>query len=276
MEQDHFLKYLDQVTSPERKLVFQDAIQALKQAGILDHVFWIDQMMEQDDLGDATDFLRDVEDMLRGAIASLMLRFGVRLDDQCPLVLSTDILKAIAAMDNWDDKAALSNLAELNEPPEAILSEMLQVTGSHHSAVYLPHLFYVSQNLIDRIDRLNAANWDAALPSREEHERAQTRLSAFYAGYSAPILSQAISEMLLIGGDYKGLLSSYEADVQKLAMEPAVNELVGFALASDLPNGDALKKAILDECQGWWDGDTNNATKLSSLVTERLKKANAL
>jgi hypothetical protein len=276
MEQGHFLKYLDQVTSPERKLVFQNAMDALTQAGIQDHSFWVDQMMEQDDLGDATDFLRDVEEMLKGAIASLMLRFGVRLDDSCPLALSTDILQAISRMDNWDDKAALSNLAELDETPEVILAEMLQVTGTRHSNDYLPHLFYVSQALIDRIDQLNATVWDAALPSREDHERAQSRLVAFFAGYSAPILSQAISEMLLIGGDYKGLLSSYEAEIQKLAMEPAVNELVGFALASELPNGEVLKKAVLDECQGWWDGDTNNATKLNGLVVERLKKANVL
>jgi hypothetical protein len=276
MVQGHFLTYLDGITTPERKLTIQNACLALTQLGVKDHEFWIDQMMEQDDLGDATDFLRDVDDMLCGAIHAVVLQFGVRLDDNCDTAMSADILMALKAMDNWQDKAALSNLAELDDTPESILSMMLAVTGQHHDTDYIHHLSYVSQSLIDRIDQLNESNDGSMLPTAEEHSRAQDRLRAYFASYSAPILSQAISEMLLIGGDYKGLISSYEKHIQELALEPAVNELTGFALASELPNGEKLKEAILAECQGWWDGNTDNATKVASLVTDRLKKAGAL
>lgn len=276
MDQGHFLTYLDGITTPERKLTFQTACRALTHIGVRDHEFWIDQMMEQDDLGDATDFLRAVEDLLNGAIHSVVMQFGVRLDDDCQMALSTDILTALQAMDNWEDKSALSNLAELDDTPESILSMMLAVTGTHPDTDYIHHLTYVSQALIDRIDQLNASTDESAMPSREEHERAQARLRAYFTTYSAPILSQAISEMLLIGGDYHGIVSSYEKALQALDMEHAINELTGFALASELPNGEALKAAILAEGQGWWDGNTDNATKVNALVTDRLKKAGAL
>lgn len=276
MDQGHFLTYLDGVTTPERKLTFQNACKALTRIGVKDHEFWIDQMMEQDDLGDATDFLRAVDDLLNGAIHSVVMQFGIRLDDDCSTALSTDILTALQAMDNWEDKSALSNLAELDDTPESILSMMLAVTGTHHDTDYIHHLTYVSQSLIDRIDQLNVSNDEALMPTREEHERAQTRLRTYFATYSAPILSQAISEMLLIGGDYKGIVSSYEKTLQGLDMEQAINELTGFALASELPNGEKLKEAILAEGQGWWDGDTANATKVNAMVTDRLKKAGAL
>lgn len=276
MDQGHFLTYLEGVTTPERKLTFQNACKALTQVGISDHEFWIDQMMEQDDLGDATDFCRDVEDLLNGAIHSVVMQFGVRLDDDCTTAMSTDILMALQAMDNWEDKSALSDLAEMDDTPESILSMMLAVTGTHHDTDYIHHLTYVSQSLIDRIDQLNVASDESLMPTREEHERAQTRLRAYFATYSAPILSQAISEMLLIGGDYHGIVSCYEKSLQGLDMEQAINELTGFALASELPNGESLRTAILAEGQGWWDGDTGNATKVYAMVTDRLKKVGVL
>jgi hypothetical protein len=276
MDQGHFLTYLDGITTPARKLTMQNACKALTAIGVRDHEFWIDQMMEQDDLGDATDFLRDVEDLLCGAIHSVVMQFGARLDDECSTAMSTDILMALQAMDNWEDKSALSNLAEMDDTPESILSMMLAVTGTHHDTDYITHLTYVSQSLIDRIDLVNQNNDQSAMPTREEHERAQTRLRTYFATYSAPILSQAISEMLLIGGDYKGIVSCYEKSLQGLDMEQAINELTGFALASELPNGEPLKTAIIAEGQGWWDGNTDNATKVAAMVTDRLKKAGAL
>jgi len=276
MLRDPFLQFLDRATTAERKLVFQNAYLILAHAGLRDHVFWIDQMMESDEETDTSSFLFTIETLLNGAIHDTVLQFGVRLDDACPLAMSTEILQGILAMDNWDDAEALSNAAEIDESSEVALAAMLAIVGAHHEADYLPHLTSVSLNLINRIDAVNQTTYAGVLPTTEEHARAHERLTMFFATYSAPILSHAISEMLLIGGDYKGLVSNYESSISTLAMVEAVNELVGFALASDLPNGAALQQAVLNESQGWWDGDVTNATKLAALISERLKKANAL
>lgn len=276
MVQDPFLQFLNSVTTVERKLAFQNAYQVLLQVGLRDHVFQIDQMMESDEDTDTGDFLNAVESLLNGAIFSIVMQFGVRLDDACPMAMSAEILQGLLALDNWSDPEALSTAAEIDETPEVALAAMLAIVGAHHEADYLPHLTSVSLNLINRIDEINQTFAAGALPTPEEHTRAHERLAAFFATYSAPILSHAISEMLLIGGGYKGLVSNYESQITGLPMEEAVNELVGFALASELPNGELLQQAVLAECQGWWDGDAANATKLAALVKERLKKANAL
>lgn len=273
--QDHFSKYLDQTATPERKLLLQNAIETLSQAGREDHVFFIDQMMEEEDVGDAGDFLLRVHVMLNQANHVMLKQFGVTLDDDCELDMSTDILKGILSMDNWSDPASISKQCESTETSEVVLATLLELVGAYHESDYLPHLERVSGDLIDRIDTLNQTFDDSALPSEEERERAQRRVEAFFARYSAPILSQAIGEMLLIGGGYHGLMEPYSEAIGDLPMDTAVNELVGFALASDLPN-EKLTDAIAEECQGWWDGDATKAASLSGMVRKRLKDANVL
>jgi hypothetical protein len=188
MMQDHFLQYLDRVTTPERKLAFQNAYQTLSQLGIADHVFWIDQMMEQDDLGDASDLLLEVENMLNGAMHSLLTQFGVIVDFDCPMAMSADMMMAILRLDNWEDPAVILATAEMDETPEVTLAALMAITGTKQEAEYLPHLTRVHLSLINRVAAVNQTSEDAALPTREEHERAQTRLDAYFAAYSAPIL----------------------------------------------------------------------------------------
>jgi hypothetical protein len=148
----------------------------------------------------------------------------------------------------------------------------LEIVGGYHEADYLPLLERVSVDLIERIDTLNQTFDSSALPSDEERARAQKRVEQFFAHYSAPILSQAISEMLLIGGGYHALMEPYSETISNQPIETSVNELVGFALASDLED-EALEAAIAAECQGWWDANPAIATQLSTLVRARLKEA---
>lgn len=276
MIEDHFLTYLDQVTTVERKLVFQNAIETLTAAGIAGHEFQIDQMMESDDLGDASDFLLEVEVMLNTTIHLILKQFGVSLDDECPLPMATDILKALLAMDNWSDPASLSSACEAHETSEEILATLLDLTGNHRETDYIVHLAHVTPELIQRIDDVNHVIPENALPTLEERDRAIDRLKAFFAHYNAPILSQAVADLLLIGADYHAMMEHYEEAISSLDMEPAVNELVGFALASDLPNGKGLIHAIEEECQGWWDGHVGHASKIASLIEQRLSTVGVL
>lgn len=273
--QDHFLQYLDQTVPPEGKLLYQEAIETLIKAGIQDHVFLIDQMMEQDDLGDAGSFILRVNALLVEAIHSLMLLFGVTLAPECPLDICTDILKGTLAMDNWSDPQSLAGACDTSEGTESAFATLLGLVTQRHETDYLPQLQRVSPSMIDRIDALNQSFHEDALPSDEERMRAQARLNTFFAHCSAPILSQAIGEMLLLGGSYQGLLAQYEEEVSALPMESAVNELVGFALASDL-EASAIEAAILAESQGWWDANPSAAKQLSTLVRTRLKEAAVL
>lgn len=277
MEEEHFVNYLGQITTQERKLVFRNAIEVLTRSGLKDHSFWIDQLMEEADPGDTSDWLLSIEEMLNGAIHSLLEQFGIKLDANCSLEMSTQIFSAILTMDNWSDKTTLSSLAEMDETAEVILAEMIATITSNDAAVYLPHLTFVDRSLIDRIDEVCGNSvYPGQMPTAEEEERARHRVAIYFQTYSAPILSQAISEMLLLGADYNGLLSNYEPVLQPLEKEAAINELVGFALASDLPDGESLKKAIAKEAQGWYDGKVENATIFNYWIEERLKTVGAL
>ncbi len=267
-----FLTFLDTCVSAERKLVFQDALNTLAQANLHDAMFYIDQMMEQDDMDDTSAFLDTIEHMLMNVMHAALSSFGILVDDHASLALLTDMFKAILAMDNWSDPAALSTVCESDEGVEEILATLMAVTGSLHESDYLTHLMRVSPDLIERIDTLNQTFTDSALPTAEERSRAQRRTETYLATYSAPILSQAISEMLLIGGGFPGVMSAYVEAISALPLESAINEVVGFALTSDLPDKE-LAKAILTDVQGWWEASQSAAVQ--ALVTTRLHKATA-
>lgn len=268
--QDHFLKYLDQVASVEAKLMYQDAMETLTRAGISDHEYFIDEMMETDE-SDAGTFLVKVNALLSGALHTLMLRFGVSVDNSCPLDISTDILKGTLAMDNWSDPESLSGACDISEGAEAAFAGMLSIVTSRHETDYLPQLLRVSPDLIARVAALNQTFSSDSLPPTHVRQRAQRRLEAYFTKRDAPILSRAIREMLLLGGSYQGLLSQYADVISALPIDSAINELVGFALASDLEDGE-LADAIAGECQGWWDDKPDNALRASAAIRTQLKE----
>lgn len=271
MQTNEFLNYLNDVVTPERKLVFQGAIETLIAAGNRDVEYYIDQTTQQEDLGETNDFLDEIEQLLAGALFGVISNFGVTLEPGTPMVIATDVLRGLRALGNWGEPGAIAAVCEQNESPEAILADLLALVGRFHSVEFLPHLTRVSEALIERIDALNPDLDPGVLPSEEERRRAVDRTRRYMEKATAPILSLALSEMLLIGGGYQAMMEPYHDRISELTLPGAVNELVGFALASELTN-DALEAAILTECQGWANDHPGAATQADALVKARLKE----
>lgn len=267
MDNEPIVKYLDTVVTPERKLVLVEAMRALTRTGLQDHAFHLNQILESQEEQDDV-ILSRIDDLLQNLIDDSLLNFGIVIDPDTPLAIRTAMLNGVLSLDDWSDPEAIQQLCEANDEADGILATLLELVTQISHAEFALYLRRVSPDLIDRIDDVHQRYLPDAMPSAEERERAKTRTERFLAQANAPILSQAIADLLLFGGDYHAMLEPYEEQVAALDQAQALPELVGFALASELAD-EALQAAIEKESQGWWEGPS--VTQAVNQITRLLK-----
>lgn len=270
MDNEPIVAYLENVVSQERKLVMVEAMRALTHLGIQDHAFLLNQIMEsQEEETDAV--LAQMDILLQNALHDCLRNFGVEIDPTAPMAIRTAMLNGLQSLDNWSDPEAIQSLCDTDDDAEGILASLLELVTETSHAEYALYLVRVSPSLIDRIDDVHQRYLPEAMPSSEEHDRALARTQKLLAKTPVPILSQAIADLLLFGGDYHSLLGLHEEAIAKLDQKGAIPELVGFALASELPDAE-LEAAILKETQGWWEGPsmTQATHQVTALLHEVL------
>lgn len=267
MNNEPLLTYLDNVVTPERKLVLVEAMRVLTRLGLQDHAFFIQELFESQEEDD-TVLLRRLDELLQNALHDSLQNFGIQIDPETPLAMRTAMLNGVLSLDDWSDPEAIQSLCDANDAPDGILASLLELVTETSHAEYALYLRDVSETLIERIDEIHHRYLPDAMPDTDVQERARQRTERFLAQANAPILSQALADLLLVGGDYHALLEPYEDQIAKLDMAQAIPELVGFALTSELADNQ-LQAAIEHESQGWWEGPS--MTKAVNLVTSLLK-----
>lgn len=267
MDNEPIVKYLDMVVTPEHKLVLVEAMRSLTRLGLQDHAFFLNEILEsQEEENDVV--IARIDDLLQNAIHDSLRNFGIEIDPTTPLKLRTDILNGVLSLDDWSDPEAIQQLCDADDEADGILASLLELVTQTSHAEYALYLRRVSPNLIERIDDVHQRYLPDAMPSMEEHNRAKMRTERFLAQQTSPILSQALADMLLFGGDYHALLEPYAESIAALDQKEAVQELVGFALVSELAD-DKLQAAIEKESQGWWEG--TSMTQAVNQITTVLK-----
>lgn len=266
---NHFLNYLDLVAPPERKLLFENALEALQSAGIDDAQFLIDQMMESSRYGSSDDFLAEVHELLRGTIHSLLIRFGIGVEPDTELAISTDMLVGVLALDKWDDNETLAATCESSDDPAEVLSSLLGIVTTRHEDEYLRVLVHVNGALIDRVEEVNSKTYQDLLPTDAERSLALRRLDLFAQTHQAPIAQGALHDRLLVGGDYHATVEIYHHELAELEVDQAIMEFTAFALVSNLPTA-SLGDAIAAQLNGWWTPQTAShiANQARALVKE--------
>lgn len=269
MDNEPIVKYLDTVVTPERKLVVVEAMRSLTRLGIQDHAFYVNEILESPEEENDV-ILSRIDVLLQNAIHDSLRNFGIEIDPTTPLKMRTDILNGVLSLDDWSDPEAIQQLCDADDEPEGILATLLELVTQTSHAEYVLYLRRVSPAFIERVDDVHHRYLPEAMPSTEEHDRAKVRTERFLAQQNAPILSQALADLLLFGGDYHALIEPYEAAIAKLDQKEAIPELVGFALVSELPDA-KVQAAVEKESQGWWEGPS--MTQAIHQITALLKGA---
>jgi hypothetical protein len=267
---NEILNYMEHAAPIERVSVSKRAIDALIGSGHRDLEFYLYQLFNEGNVGDSGEFLGQVDATLMGALHAVLRKFGIHCDDDTPLVMLTDIFNGVLCLDNWDDKASIAALCDMEETSDVILAACLELVGHRHEAEYLQVFTYVSDALIERIAHVNAVPGQENLPTTQVRAHALSRVRRFLAVAVSPIFSQAIGEMLLIGGDYKALMSLYGEGVERLDMDDAIPALVGFACASALPD-DQIVSTLMDQIHGWWTDSPNAPAQANARIDTLLR-----
>lgn len=241
--------YLDVTATPEQRAVCLDACRTLAEAGLTDHEFLIDQELAVAESYDG-DFLIHLQDeLLKPILVNVLREFGVRLSEEATLAQFTDVLKALHALDNYEDRQSVLGYCESNDGAEAALADILELLGAYHSTEYLTVLDYVSPSTLERIAEICsrtdveilAANMEALAPLQIRVTK-YLRLPEMQE-LKDSVFRQALTDGLRLGLSMDLLIAPYRAQLDALPPPQLLLELVGFALASG--NDDAFIRTVL-------------------------------
>lgn len=271
MVSNEFLEFIGAFATPERTQVFRSAITLLFKLGNSNIEDALDQLLNEPDHGSEDAFLATADAILTGAVTATLSLFGVTVVPDTPLKPCSDLLEALTRMEDWEEPGSLLAKASVDESPEAVLCDLCEYVGCGDSSELIDQVERVSPSLIERLECVLKERIARASGPDAVAQRATRRVSIYLTMAKPPIFSQALREMLRMGQDFKKATDPYEEAISALKYEAAIPELVGFALASALPD-EGLNEAIQQEAKGWWDDTVTAPSKIQNLIQMLLQE----
>ena len=268
--------YLEATATPEQRAVCLDACQSLVEAGITDHSFLIEQELAVADSYDGDFLIHLQEETLKPIYVNILREFGVRLTEEATLARHVDVLKALHALDNYEDQQSLLGFCESNDGAEAALADILQLLGAYDSTEYLMVLDFVSPALLDRIVEICTAESTEALPTNEIVAVAQQRVTKYLTLPEAKDLDEhsvfrtALTDGLRLGLSMDDLIAPYRSQLENITVPKLMLELVGFALASG--NDDAFMRTVLTKELDYHHLSPDQILKLDVAISHLLRQ----
>jgi hypothetical protein len=268
--------YLDVAASPEQRAVCMDACQTLVEAGITDHEFLIDQELAVADSYDGDFLIHLHEELLKPIYVNVLREFGVRLTAEATLAQHVDVLKAMHAVDNYDDQQALLGYCESNDGAEAALADILELLGAYHSTEYLTVLDFVSPSVLERIAEICTQEPDEPLPASALVDRARVRVTKFLGLAETAdlkedsVFRQAVVDGLRFGLSMDDAVAPYRTQLSERPAPQLVQELVGFALSTG--NDDAFMRTLLSKELDHYSLTPDLVLKMDVFIGDLLRK----
>lgn len=240
--------YLESTVSPELKRIYINACQTLVDHGITDHVFALDQELSVADNLDSDVVLDSISGILLPLYRTTLGEFGIVLNENTTIAQAADVFQALVVLENYEDHESISGYCLGTDGPEAVLADLLQLTGSYTSAEYLPLFESVSAELIERIAELNRQEDTEELPPTEFLNNYRERLQKLFALASAQAPQKLRIKTLLedgarLGMPYEDYTVNERAYLDTCEPQQLALELMGLLLASSLAEAGILKAA---------------------------------
>lgn len=236
--------YLNTSTTPELRDLILEAAEVLLTAGVDNHLFLMRNALDEADaLGDFDVVNTSIVGTLIPLLHHHLREFGIKVVEETDLPTALSMFKAVLAIEEWADPQTLNAMALVDEDPETVLADILEVVGDLTSSDYLMVLESVSDNLITRIVEITDR---PAEPEDVDHsaiDTAKARLKELFVrapyGEDSHFI-HALAEGLHLGRDFHTTIEPYLPELIDGPVVGLAQELVGFALASSLPREEII------------------------------------
>lgn len=229
-------EYLTGAVSPELFDLLVDAHAVFESYSLPDYEDQFDEALMTSDslaLGDTPDL---IVKQTHECLDFILDEHGIRLIDFTPLNIKNEILRAIQAIVNFEDRAAILGVVDLDLLAEEKFAELLTVLTGFEAENYLPYLEYVTPLLFNRIKELVEEPYVADVSEAEQAEvyERRNRLARWIQFIQATPHEalDLVRNDLVLGLPYKTYLDLIGRRFEQFTVMEAVLNLMTLALCS--------------------------------------------
>jgi len=271
---DILQQYLNDCASPEDGAVLGAAQDIFDKLGLQTQDMGFEQIIILADDSDPGQTLSDIYSLTRQLQDSLLHQHGVRVSEDCPTSVQTDILQALLDIPELEDKHDVIAIAKQPFNAIEILAELVEKVTHHSAESVLNHLLFVSQGLITQVASL--ADQDQ-LTEDDELERLnrKTRIDKFtlwmdFNKQTESAVQGLIKQGVDAGFPFAMYVNLIGRDFEAMETSDAAINLVGMAFLSE--DGAGNPQALINDRLESLIADPDKLTRVSMLIRELLLK----
>lgn len=231
--------YLDAFATQEQRDLILEASQVLLDSGIDSHLFLLRNAIDEADAsGDFDSAHNKLVGILVPNLQQQLREFGIKVIEEAELHVMLSLFKAVMAIENWEDRTTINALADGEEDPETLLSDIAEIVGDLPSSEYQMILESVSPDLLDRITTLTETPVVVDTTRAEQIEASRMRTLEFLNRVQMgedSFFIQAMAEGMQLAKDFHQFIEPHLPQILELSPSACARELVAFAMASSLP-----------------------------------------
>lgn len=244
---DQLQVFLDLTVTPERKSMLVRIDQVLKEVGVATHEDWLIDALERADEEETHNTLSAIEGTYRQTLAEVLQQFGVVVNDTVPLFALGEIVAGLHGVLDIEDPGRLRDLLSVEEDGLTILAKLLEdITPLTFTDVVLA-VEDVSPDLLTRIlEGLADEDEQDDIGDVGDVRQHRHRLQRFLEGRSALLVKQALETGFRIGTPFSCWVEQFQPQLETLAVDRLVLELVGFGLGAGLSETSLLEQVRVE------------------------------
>lgn len=269
---DILQQYLNDCASPEDAAALGAAQDIFDRFGLQTQDMGYEQIIILADDSDPGETLQSIVNLTSELQDSLLHQHGVRVYDQTPISVQTDILSALLQIPELEDKHDVISIAQQPYGAVEVLAELVQHVTQHTAEDLMTHLEFVSNQLIQSVANLASQN---QIREDDEMERLNrnARIDRFgrfmdFCKLTESPIQQLIKQGVDAGFPFEMYVNLIGRDFEQMPVEEAAANLLGMALLSE--DGYANPGAIIAEKLELLIADPEKLTKVSMAVREML------
>lgn len=269
---DILQQYLNECASPEDAAALANAQDIFDRLGLQTQDMGFEQILILADNTDPGQTLTDIYHLTHQLQDSLLHQHGIRVSDDCPVAVQTDILTALLDIPELEDKHTVISIAKQPLNALEVLAELVEKVTQHSAEDILNRLEFVSQSLITRVAEL--ADQDQVHEADEvEQVSRQLRINKFrlwmdFCKQTQSAVQQLVQQGVDAGFPFAMYVSLIGRDFEAMPEEEAAINLVGMAFLSE--DGANNPQALIQERLEFLIADPEKLTRVSMTIREML------
>jgi hypothetical protein len=269
---DILQQYLNECASPEDATCLGAAQDVFDKMGLEVQDAGFTQILVLADDTDPGETLLAIYHLTKELQDGLLHQHGVRVNNDTPIGVQTDILNALLQIPELEDQHEVIAIAQQPLNAIEILAELVEKVTQHSAVAVLQHLDFVSQMLIDQVIHLGD---QPEIKEDDEMERMNrtVRVEKFtrfmdFVQQTKSAVQLMIRQGVDAGFPFAMYVNLIGRDFEAMPPDEAALNLIGMAFLSE--DGFGNPQALIADRIDNLIADTEKLTKVSMTVREML------